>query len=111
MTAPAQVRQLTPRELQGRLQGGEQLELFDVRTPEEHAIARIEGARLLDAEVAAYIGTLPRDTLLVFHCHHGIRSQAAAEYFAARGFTNVWNLAGGIDAWSVEVDSRVRRYQ
>src|SRR2546428_141162 len=72
---PAQVRQVTPRELQEKLQSDVKLELFDVRTPEERDIARIEGARLLDAEVAAYIGTLPRDTLLVFHCHHGIRSQ------------------------------------
>ena len=109
--APAQVRQMTPRELQEKLQSSVKLELFDVRTPEERAIARIEGSRWLDAEVAAYIGALPRDTLLVFHCHHGMRSQEAAEYFAARGFRNVWNLAGGIDAWSLDVDSRVARYQ
>ena len=109
--APARIGQMTPRELQERLQSSVKLELFDVRTPEERAIARIEGSRLLDAEVAVYIGALPRDTLLVFHCHHGMRSQEAAEYIAARGFRNVWNLAGGIDAWSLEVDSRVARYQ
>jgi monothiol glutaredoxin len=48
--------------------------------------------------------------MLVFHCHHGGRSQRAAEHFAALGFTNVWNVAGGIDAWSQEVDPSVPRY-
>jgi monothiol glutaredoxin len=89
---------------------GKKLELFDVRTPEERAIARIESARLLDKETARYIESLPKDTLLVFHCHHGGRSQQAAEHFRDRGFTNVHNLAGGIDAWSVEVDPSVPRY-
>ena len=53
---------------------------------------------------------LDRSTPLVFHCHHGPRSQAAAEHFARLGFTEVYNLVGGIDAWSREIDSRVPRY-
>ena len=48
--------------------------------------------------------------MLVFHCHHGGRSQAAAEHFRSRGFTNVHNMVGGIDAWSREVDPDVPRY-
>ena len=48
--------------------------------------------------------------MLVFHCHHGGRSQAAADHFSTLGFSNVWNLTGGIDAWSVEVDSTIPRY-
>jgi monothiol glutaredoxin len=48
--------------------------------------------------------------MLVFHCHHGGRSQSAAEHFRGRGFTNVHNMAGGIDAWSREVDATVPRY-
>jgi monothiol glutaredoxin len=92
------------------LEGATKPALFDVRTPEERAIAHIEGARLLDQEVAKEIEKLPKDSLLVFHCHHGGRSQAAAEHFRDHGFTNVHNLAGGIDAWSVEVDPSVPRY-
>ena len=53
---------------------------------------------------------LLRDTPLVFHCHHGGRSQQAAEYFLDQGFTRVANLRGGIEAWSVEVDPQVPRY-
>jgi monothiol glutaredoxin len=108
--APSPIRQLTASELKEMIDAGEEFELFDVRTPEERAIAWIEGARLLDQETAAYIEGLPKDTRLVFHCHHGGRSEAAAQHFRQKGFTNVHNLAGGIDAWSVEVDPSVPRY-
>ena len=57
-----------------------------------------------------YIEELPRDTLLVFHCHHGIRSQSAGQHFVAKGFTNVCNVVGGIEAWSLRVDGSVPRY-
>jgi len=63
-----------------------------------------------DPRVAAEIEKLPKDTRIVFHCHHGGRSQAAAEHFAGLGFTNLHNLAGGIDAWSREIDPSVPRY-
>ena len=53
---------------------------------------------------------LDRDALIVFQCHHGIRSQNAAEYFRQQGFTNLCNLQGGIDAWSLQVDPSVPRY-
>jgi monothiol glutaredoxin len=104
------VKQMKPAELKKLLDEGGRVALFDVRTAEERAIARIEAARLLDQETARDIEKLPKDTLLVFHCHHGGRSQAAAEHFSARGFSNVHNLAGGIDAWSAEVDPSVPRY-
>jgi monothiol glutaredoxin len=108
--APSAVAQLTARELKAWLEAGEEFQLFDVRTPEERAQARIEGTRLVDAEVAREIEGLDRDTPLVFHCHHGGRSQRAAEHFAALGFRRVYNLVGGIDAWSREIDPSVPRY-
>ncbi|MFI5314490.1 MAG: Grx4 family monothiol glutaredoxin [Myxococcota bacterium] len=104
------VNQLSVQELRALMDAGAELQLFDVRTPEEHRKARIAGATLVDARVAAEIEKLPRDARLVFHCHHGGRSQAAAEHFAALGFSNVHNLAGGIDAWSREIDPSVPRY-
>ena len=60
--------------------------------------------------MAQRLEALPKETPLVFHCHKGGRSQAAAEHFADLGFTNVFNLAGGIDAWSQEIDPEVPRY-
>jgi len=104
------VRQLAPAELLERFRRGEELILVDVRTPEEHATARIAQARLADPALLAELQQQPREQILVFHCHHGGRSQAMAERFAAQGFRNVFNLAGGIDAWSTEVDPSVPRY-
>jgi monothiol glutaredoxin len=108
--APAEVKQLTPREVKSLLDEQAKFVFLDVRTPEERATASISGTRLLDQATAAEIEQLPKDTMLVFHCHHGGRSQAAAEHFRGRGFTAVHNMAGGIDAWSREVDSSVPRY-
>jgi monothiol glutaredoxin len=109
-SSPAPVRQITAQELKSLLDERVPLELLDVRSEAERAIARIEGARHLDDAGVEYLESLGRETLLVFHCHHGIRSQAAARHFLAQGFTNVCNLAGGIEAWSVSVDPSVRRY-
>lgn len=106
----AAVKQLSAGDVKRMLDDGTRFEFFDVRTLEERNIAAIEGARLLDEETARYIESLPRDTTLVFHCHHGGRSQAAAEHFARLGFSDVRNLSGGIDAWSLEVDPDVARY-
>ena len=96
--------------LDKRAKGEAKLELIDVRTERERDIAEIEGARLLTEAVEREILAADRDTMLVFHCHHGIRSRAAAEHFLKEGFRNVWNLEGGIEAWSVKVDQRVPRY-
>ena len=104
------IRQLSAPELKTMMDSGLPFELVDVRTPAERAIASIDGSRLLDQEVHDHLLTLGRDTPIVFQCHHGGRSQAAAEYFSRAGFTNLSNLAGGIDAWSQQVDPSVPRY-
>lgn len=106
----ARVRQLEPREVKALLDRGEKLAFVDVRTAEEYATAHIPGTRLLDDALRAELEALDRDTPIVFHCHHGGRSQRAAEHFLALGFRNVANLAGGIDAWSQQVDPSVPRY-
>ena len=105
-----QVQSMTVRELADAIERGDAMELLDVRTPEERAIAAIPGAVLLNEQEAARIESLPRDTPLVLHCHHGGRSQQAAEQFVSLGFTRVWNVVGGIDAWSQEIDADVPRY-
>jgi len=104
------VKQISATELKAMLESGEPLELIDVRTEAERAIASIEGSRLLDRDYGDYILGLDRDRTLVFQCHHGIRSQAAAEYCIEKGFRNVYNVVGGIDAWSLTVDRSVPRY-
>jgi len=105
------VRDLAPRELAERLRRGDALELVDVREPYEWRIARIEGARLVPlGRIGASIAELPRDREIVLYCHHGVRSLAAADFLAAQGFDGLWNLSGGIDRWSADVDPSVPAY-
>jgi monothiol glutaredoxin len=107
---PPKVRQLAPKELHAMQARGDTLQLWDVRTPEERKIAVIDGAKALDEAAAKSLEASAKDTVLVFHCHHGGRSQSAAEHFVSLGFKKVYNLAGGIDAWSQVVDPKVARY-
>ncbi len=108
--APPPVGQMEVEELKAKLDAGDALELYDVREMHERDRAAIQGSKFLDQETAAQIESLAKDTLLVFHCHSGVRSQSAAEYFRERGFTNTYNLVGGIDAWSQRIDPEVPRY-
>ncbi len=110
MGGPSPIRQISAPDLKALLETGTALELVDVRTEEERQIAAIDGARLLDQAYHDALLRLDRETPLVFQCHHGIRSQRAAEYFQQLGFTNLSNLSGGIDAWSALVDPSVPRY-
>jgi len=109
-TPTPSITQLSAAEVKKMIDDGVEFEFYDVRTPEEREIASIEGARLLDDEAAKAIEALPRDVALVFHCHHGGRSQAAAEHFGRMGFSKIINMAGGIDAWASEVDPSTPRY-
>jgi len=106
----AMVRQISAPELKAMLDAGEVFELIDVRTAGERATARIEGSRLLDKALHDELMQRDRETTLVFQCHHGIRSQAAAEYFLKAGFRNLINLQGGIAEWSRSVDPSVPQY-
>jgi monothiol glutaredoxin len=104
------IRQLSAPELKAMLDAGTPCEIVDVRTEWERDIAKLEGARLLDQAYHDELLHRDRETPLVFQCHHGIRSQSAAEYFEQAGFQNLYNLRGGIDAWSTLVDPSVPRY-
>ncbi len=87
------------------------IKLLDVRGEDERQLAKIEGVPMVDMELARkIIAEWPKDAAIVIHCHHGIRSLDAASYFMREGFSNVKSMAGGIDAWSSDVDSTVPRY-
>jgi monothiol glutaredoxin len=101
---------LSAPDLKALIESGAAIELVDVRTDEERAIAMIDGSRLLDQAYHDALLLRDRDTPIVFQCHHGVRSQNAAEYFRRAGFRNLYNLRGGIEAWSVLVDPSVPRY-
>jgi monothiol glutaredoxin len=105
---PPRVKRIAAKELKALLDAG-RIQLFDVRPSAERAVAAIAQARALEGARADLLG-LKRDSAIALHCHHGVRSRAAAEGLLGEGFTNVYNLEGGIDAWSQEVDPSVPRY-
>ena len=106
---PPRVRPVSVRDLKAKLEQGE-VELIDVRTPQEWATAHLAQAKLFDDQVRARLDQLDRATPLYFMCHHGHRSQQAAEHYLRQGFTEVYNVIGGIEAWSCEIDPSVPRY-
>jgi monothiol glutaredoxin len=106
---PATVKQLTPAELK-ELLDQQKITLFDVRPDHERALASIPQARSLDQAGQEYLLSLDRDAPIAFLCHHGMRSQNAAQQVLAEGFRNVYNVRGGIHAWSETVDRAVPQY-
>ena len=106
---PPKVKQISAPELKAMLERNE-IVLFDVRPEGERALAKIEQAHSLDEEGQKLLFSLDRRAAVAFHCHHGVRSQEAASQLIEEGFRNVYNLRGGIAAWSELVDSSVPRY-
>ena len=107
--APAGVKALSVRELQARL-NADDITLVDVRPGDERAVASLAAPfRTLDDGIEA-LTSLPKDTPLAFLCHTGNRSAQAAEHFRGLGFAEVYNVVGGIEAWSREIDPGVPRY-
>ena len=85
--------------------------LLDVREPHEHDTCRIEGSTLIPMSgLRERLAEIPKDREVVVHCHHGGRSAQVAGYLLQNGWTDVKNLAGGIDAWSTDIDPKVPRY-
>ena len=85
--------------------------LLDVREPHEDAVAHIDGSTLIPlGELPQRLSELPRDEKLVVHCKSGGRSAKACALLTASGFQDVWNVAGGINAWSKEIDPSVATY-
>ncbi|MEA5605947.1 rhodanese-like domain-containing protein [Nostoc sp. UHCC 0252] len=110
------MNQISVEELAQRLSSGDgSIQLVDVREPEELAIASIEGFVNLPlsqfTEWGDEVPTLfnPQAETLVL-CHHGIRSAQMCQWLIAQGFTNVQNISGGIDAYSVLVDHSIPQY-
>jgi len=108
--APPPVNQMTAQQLKEKIDADATVYLFDIRSSDERQLAAIEGARTWNQETVEFIESLPKETEIIFHCHTGGRSQGAAEQYRRLGYTNVHNLAGGIKAWSQEIDDSVADY-
>lgn len=104
--------QISPDELATALKDDPAARLIDVRTREEFDAVHIDGAVLLSQELMQeIIAQWDRHALLAVIDHRGTRSMDAAAYFAGHGFEKARSVRGGIDAWSIEVDSDLPRYE
>ncbi|MBM3993079.1 MAG: hypothetical protein FJ303_02820 [Planctomycetes bacterium] len=106
-------QEITPRDLAKLIENGLVVRLIDVRQAWESKLAGLPESTLIPlGELAARAGEIAvnSDILTVVYCHHGVRSQSAAEYLRRLGHVNIRSLAGGIDAWSCEVDPAIPRY-
>ena len=102
---------MSAHELKQKMDAREPFELIDVRETFEYEIARIDGARLIPlGEIAERADELRRDRPIVVHCHSGRRSAEAVRLLQQRGFGNIYNLEGGIDGWSDQIDPGVPKY-
>jgi rhodanese-related sulfurtransferase len=107
------VRQIRPTELAAKLAAGEPVWLLDVRQPWEHDTAALPDSTLIPlGELPLRLDEVqpPDGAQVVVYCHHGIRSLSGAAILAQAGFADATSLAGGIDAWSEQVDPSVPRY-
>ncbi len=104
------VPEISVQALKGKRDRKENFILLDVREPKEYAIARIEGSKLIPLDaLPGRLGELDKNAEVVVHCKAGGRSAKAAKMLREQGF-NAVSVAGGIDAWSVAIDSSVPRY-
>jgi sulfur-carrier protein adenylyltransferase/sulfurtransferase len=104
------VPEITPRELKARLDRGEDIYVLDVREPHEYQICNIGGHLIPLGDLSRRVNELDSSQEIVAHCRSGKRSAEAVEFLRKAGFRKLWNLKGGILAWSDEVDPSVHKY-
>ncbi|MEM8711115.1 MAG: rhodanese-like domain-containing protein [Planctomycetota bacterium] len=103
---------MSPTELAARIEAGDELVLLDVREAEEISICALPGITHIPlGELSVRLTELDDERETVCICHHGVRSAHAAAALYQVGFEGqLWNLTGGMDRWSTEVDASIRRY-
>lgn len=106
------MQEITATELKQRLDNGDDIQLIDVRQPDEYAFAKINGARLIPlGEILQRMDELDESKETVIHCKMGGRSAQAINFLTRAGFKGkMSNLKGGITAWSNEVDPKIPKY-
>ena len=106
------MNEITATELKARLDAGDDIQLIDVRQPDEYAFAKIDGAKLIPlGEIPSRMSEIDPAKETIVHCKMGGRSARAIEYMQRAGFEGeLKNLVGGITAWSNDVDPSVPKY-
>lgn len=105
------MQDLSVGELKQRLDAGPAPVIVDVREPWEIKIAALDGALAIPmSQIPAQLAAIPKDRDIVVMCHHGVRSRYVGQFLAQQGYTRLFNLSGGIDAWAREIDPAMAKY-
>lgn len=105
------INSISPTEAKNMIETNKLIKLIDVREDWEHNIVKLENSILIPLrEFPSYIKKFSVDDSFLIYCHHGTRSFLACAFMHQQGFQNVYNLEGGINAWSTELDNSFKKY-
>jgi len=109
---PEETLELSVNEVSDLLKSEKQLLLLDCREQDEYSIANIPGSRLIP--MSHFEETFPMEidkgTLMIIHCHHGMRSLSVTNFLRSKGYRNTFSMEGGIDEWALKINPSLRRY-
>lgn len=104
------MKEITVSELKKLKDSNSDFQLIDVREEHELEICEIGGTHIAMGEVMDNLDKISKDKQVIIHCRSGARSGAICQALEANGFSNVYNLKGGIIAWSTEIDPSITKY-
>lgn len=105
------MKEITVQELKIKLDNAENFQLVDVREENERAFANIGGDHILMGSIADNIEKISEDKDVVIYCRSGVRSAKVVNFLESKnGFKNIYNLQGGILAWSDQIDASIKKY-
>lgn len=106
-----EIKEITVQELKQMQEAGEDFCLIDVRNPDEFEYCNLNGELICMSEIPDSCTKIPKDKKVIVHCHHGGRSRKVIAWLQdTKGYENLYNLTGGIHAWSTEIDTNVPIY-
>ncbi|MRX47544.1 rhodanese-like domain-containing protein [Pedobacter puniceum] len=104
------MNEITVAELKKWKDEGKEFQLIDVREPFEYEMSNIEGENIPLASVLLEADKISKDIPVVMQCRSGARSAAALNQLQNLGYTNLYNLKGGILAWAAEIEPGMKVY-
>jgi adenylyltransferase/sulfurtransferase len=106
-----EIKELSVQELKKLLDDKEEYILIDVRNPDEYEYCNLGAELITMSEIPEAYNRIPKDKKVIVHCHHGGRSRKVIAWLQdSYGYDNLYNLTGGIHAWSTEIDTNVSIY-
>lgn len=104
------MKEITVTEFKKLKDNNADFQLIDVREEHELEVCDIGGEHIAMGEIMDNLDKISKDKQVIIHCRSGARSGAICQALESSGFSNVYNLKGGIIAWSLEIDPSIIKY-